>query len=210
MTAQCPDILFIRGNRHELCATPLDDYMRRMRKERRPQFVWESSACWRGYIASWEVRDGALYLIEIKGCMKRNDEFVDASLADAFPRWKPPVLASWVTDTLRCPEGRLLSYTHAGFASDYARDRLLHVEKGRVVAEWLRLNPPEPIWYRIDAEGKRTRFEGPHPEDEMLEDLFRPEETPEGSRYWGLPPEQDDEAAYMIAAEIRRPLVSET
>ena len=44
------------------------------------------------------------------------------------------------------------------FGSEYERDRLIQVVAGSVIGEWLRLNPlPEPILYRIDAAGGRTR-----------------------------------------------------
>ncbi|MGL4284841.1 MAG: hypothetical protein ACRCVA_00770 [Phreatobacter sp.] len=201
MTAQCPDVLTLRGRHQELCAIPLEGYLRRLRKAVRPAFRMTSTACRRGYIARWEVREDALYLVELEGRIERNGERLDANLGMALPWLKPPVLATWVSDCLRCPEGRLISYRHFGFASQYERDRLLHVEKGRVREEWLRLNPPEPIWYKIAADGGRTRFEYPHPEEPELDDPFPPEATPQGHYFWGQPPAEDDDESYVCGGD---------
>lgn len=193
MTAQCPDVLTLRGQHHDVCALPLEAYLSRLRKARRPVFLAESSACWRGYVARWEVVDEALYLVDLDGLIERDGAPIRANLKMALPWLKPPVLATWVSDCLRCPEGRLISYRHFGFESRYERDRLLHVEKGRVLEEWLRLNPPEPIWYKIMANGGRARFEWPNSGAPELDDPFPPEAMPQGHYFWGQPPEEDED-----------------
>lgn len=202
MTAQVPDRLVLRGEEYALCATPLEDYLKRVRKARRPAFMWSSTACYRGYVARWEVKARKLYLTALEGWIERDNAPISGGLRDAFPRLKTPLFASWVTDTLRCPEGRLLSYVHAGFASTYERDRLIHFEKGVLVSEWLRLNPPEPIWYRISVRGKRTRYEDPHPDADKLEDLYQPDETPSGHRYWGQSPKEGEQEGYLVGGAL--------
>jgi hypothetical protein len=205
VTAQIPDTLLLRGKQYALCNTPLDEYLRRLRKSRRPDFRPTSSACWRGYTAFWEVRDDLLYLVDLEGLAAREDAFVDVRIGEALPWLAPPVPATWVTGELRCPEGRLVSYVHAGFASGYERDRLIWVEKGRVVEEWLRVNPPEAEWYRIGSDGGRTRVEHRGREARELEDPFAPDEPPRGYRFWGNPPppDEDDEEDYVLGGEFR-------
>ena len=66
------------------------------------------------------------------------------------------------------------------FESEYERDRLIQVSAGSVIGEWLRLNPPEPILYRIDAAGVRTRVADYGRDAEPLDDPFAPDETPKG------------------------------
>ncbi|QCI68269.1 hypothetical protein [Phreatobacter stygius] len=194
-------MLALRGQLHDLCALPLEPYLRRLKKARRPVFVTTSSACWRGYVAHWVVRDDALYLVDLAGWMERDGEPIQASLEVALPWLKPPVLATWVSDWLRCPEGRRISYRHFGFESRYERDRKLRVEKGRVLEEWLRLNPPEPIWYRIAPGGGRTRFEVPHSGEPELDDPFPPEATPQGHHFWGQPPAVDQDEGDDLGAD---------
>jgi hypothetical protein len=201
MTAQIPDILIHRGERLSLCATPLDDYYRSTRK-RRPRFVRPSTACYRGYVATWEIREGKIYLVGIEGLLARGRKevtYVPADLATLFPAQEPRILATWITGELRCPEGGLRSYRHAGFGSEYERDRLIEVVEGSVVGEWLRLNPPEPILYRIDAAGGRTRV-ADYRDAKPLDDPFAPDETPKGHVFWGRPEDFGDSDGYEVWA----------
>lgn len=157
MTAQIPDRLIHRGREFDLCALPLEDYLKRRPKARRPKFLPGSTANWRGYVATWEIIDQQLYLTGIEDAFfDAGGEMRKASLATVFPRRPHPVPARWVTDQLRCPEGRLRAYIHAGFASEYERDRMFIFEKGVLVEEWLIHNPPAPLHYLIAPDGSRT------------------------------------------------------
>jgi hypothetical protein len=157
MTAQIPDRLIHRGRELDLCTLPLQDYLKRLPKARRPKFRPGSTANWRGYVAIWQIIDGRLFLTAIEDSVVEVDGRVEeANLATIFPHRSAPVAATWVTDDLRCPEGRLRSYVHAGFASEYERDRILAIEKGVLLEEWLVYNPPAPLHYLIAPDGSRT------------------------------------------------------
>jgi hypothetical protein len=111
-------------------------------KEGVPSFVF-STACWRGYLGTWEVKGGRLYLVKLVGrCEMVGDE---------------PIPADWVSGWIRVPRGELLEYVHMGFESVYAEELQLRFEGGveverRVVngrrggpRSWLkRLFPPKP------------------------------------------------------------------
>lgn len=162
MTAQIPDRLIHRGRELDLCALPLEGYLKRLPKARRPKFVPGSTANWRGYVATWEIIDGRLFLTAIDHAVfKADGKLNEASLAAIFPRGPHPVPATWVSDGLRCPEGRLRAYVHAGFASTYERDRILVIENGVLVEEWLVYNPPAPLHYLIAPDGSRTYATAP-------------------------------------------------
>lgn len=205
MTAQIPELLLHRSMRLDLCAQPLYDYLIRLPKTRRPDFEWTSTACHRGYIGTWEIRDGHLYLVALEGLLKTPAGFVEADLRAAFPWVKEALPANWVTGRLRCPEGRLVSYKHAGYASRYERDRLFDFERGRLVAEWLVLNPPDPIVYRIDEHGGRTCFDCMCSSDEcVLPDPLADCDITEAHKVWGRPPviEDDEEEGYVLAIAL--------
>src|ERR1700690_2290404 len=53
-----------------------------------------STACWRGYIGTWELKDGRFYLTNISGKYR-----VDGN---------DPVFADWFSGVLRIPDGELL------------------------------------------------------------------------------------------------------
>ena len=87
-------------------------------KEGVPSVVF-STACWRGYIGTWEVKGGRLYLVNLQGSYEMvGDE---------------PIPADWVSGWLRVPRGELLEYVHMGFESVYERELHLRVEGGVVV-----------------------------------------------------------------------------
>jgi hypothetical protein len=119
VTVQRPDRILLDGEPYDLLAEPLEDLFRQ--REARPPLVPLHTAAWRGYVASWAVRDGHLYLTD-----------VDGLVADPPPpggppgRWwdgptrafgledlfEPPlpaggIEATWVSGTLRCRQGGL-------------------------------------------------------------------------------------------------------
>jgi hypothetical protein len=157
MTAQQPDILIHRGRRLDLYGAPLYRHLVRIPRARRPKFRSGTTANHRGYVAVWEIIDGQLYLTAIEdACVMVDGALQDATLQTVFPRGPYPVPAKWVSDELRCPEGRLRWYIHHGFASRFERDRVFWVQKGVVVEEWLVHNPPAPLYYLIAPDGSRT------------------------------------------------------
>jgi hypothetical protein len=79
-----------------------------------------STACWREYIGTWEIKDGKFYLRRLVGCYRFRDE--------------EPIFADWVSGTLRIPMGERLQYVHMGFGSVYEKDLLIKLEKGIVVS----------------------------------------------------------------------------
>jgi hypothetical protein len=84
-------------------------------KEDVPSFVF-STACWRRYIGTWEVKGGRLYLVSLKGLSEMVGE--------------GPIPADWVSGWLRVPRGELLEYVHMGFESVYEEELQLRFEGG--------------------------------------------------------------------------------
>lgn len=137
--------------------------------------------------------------------MKVEDRFVEATLATALPWVKGSLPATWVDDRIRCPEGRLVSYVHNGFASRYERDRFFDFAHGRLMDELVVLNPPEPITYRIQPDGSRTCVDGSSHEE--IPDPLQGDDLGNAHKAWGLPPAHDQEGdeGYVIGGEYRFP-----
>lgn len=92
MSAQTPDVLRRRGVAREFCARPLEGYLARLPRARRPRFVVRSRACWRGYVATWAIEDGRLWLAGVEGLRDGPDgETRPASLAACFPWRRGPL-----------------------------------------------------------------------------------------------------------------------
>lgn len=96
-----------------------------------------NTACWRGYIGTWEIRQDAFYLVAVEGLYTLQGE---------------PILADWVSETLRIPCGNVLFYQHMGFMTIYEEELFVSIEKGRVTER-----------RRIDNRGKTPEDFLPRP-----------------------------------------------
>jgi hypothetical protein len=87
-----------------------------------------STACWRNYIGTWEVRDGQFFLKQVIGQYK-----IDGP---------DPVPATWFSGTLRLPQGDYLDCFTFSLNPLHERDLLIKIRKGRVVKQEVRVNCP--------------------------------------------------------------------
>lgn len=150
MTAQTPELLIFEGIEHSMCSEPLGDFF--ALGGRRPEFRAPHTACWRGYIGTWEVIGKRLYLTQLKGWLKSGEE---ATLETVFPGYGERVFAHWFTDTVRLPQGKQIKYVHMGYGSVYEQDLLLRFNKGEWIERSVRKNgtaePDAPEGYGIAA-----------------------------------------------------------
>lgn len=63
-TAQASDWLIVEGKKFALNTNPLDTELRKKQWER-PENAVISSGNWRGYIATWEIKGGELFLKDV-------------------------------------------------------------------------------------------------------------------------------------------------
>ena len=144
MTAQISEKLFYEGKQVGMCTNPLRDYFTFGGGQ--PKFACNCTALWRGYVGTWEIVHGRLYLVGLHGTL---DDGSDATLATVFPDYPDRVFAHWYSGTIRVPQGKLLKYVHAGYGSTYERDLFLELEKGVVVGQ------------RVQDNGKSESQEAP-------------------------------------------------
>ena len=64
-----------------------------------PSFVMISTANYRGYRATWEIKDGRLYLRDMVGRTREGD----VTIADVFPKRRPPIPVDWYTGAIIIP-----------------------------------------------------------------------------------------------------------
>lgn len=149
MTAQVTEDLLYKNQRLSMCNEPLALWVS-INKEK-CNFGTTSSACWRGYVGTWQVINNHLYLIELSAVSGGGDRL---SLSDVFDG-QEKVFAHWFNGEVRCPEGKLLNYVHGGYASTYEKDIFLTFEKGVLVSERTQVNgvgeSESPEGYGISA-----------------------------------------------------------
>ena len=78
MTAQCPETLLLRGEKLKLCTEPLGQYLKTMDNPIR--FHATTTVLWRGYIGTWTIEKGRLYLKELWGNQGDEDGYSEVGM----------------------------------------------------------------------------------------------------------------------------------
>lgn len=138
MTAQFTEVLRHRGETLSLCTYPLGVYWKS--SSNRIDLQSTSTGCLRGYVGTWEISGGRLYLVRFWGNRQGPSDFEEVGLSDVFPGYPDGVFAHWFTGELRCPKGARLRYVHSAFESKYEKDLLITVRSGVVINERLVVN----------------------------------------------------------------------
>ena len=136
-TGQIPDLLIIGKDTFSLFANPLESYFQVGHSREFPELKGcGSTACWRGYQAVWMIINKKLYLLKVQSCHTGNwctdthPANLQLMFGDKFSDGK--VFASWVTDSLVVPFGKLLRYIHMGYGSTYEFEKLISVKDGNI------------------------------------------------------------------------------
>jgi hypothetical protein len=133
-TAQYPDKIVYQGETHDLLSNPMESYFEKY-PDKRPRGGIMSTALWRGYVASFEIRDDQLFLkdIEVKipdSTNKKSYEYTWKSVINEVLPDKEPLKIDWMTGLLVIPGGKIVNYVHMGYGSTYENYILLALENG--------------------------------------------------------------------------------
>jgi hypothetical protein len=140
-TAQQGDVLRLNGKQYFIYTNPLKLYLQE-NPGKLPKSEVGSTGLWRGYVASWEVKDGHLLLVDV-GILKSVSQpgqkgfstEISSVMSEMFPNEKT-VPARWFSGHIIIPDGKLVKYVHMGYASIYERYIVLRIEKGAVSRQW--------------------------------------------------------------------------
>ena len=139
MTAQQTDQILIDGVQKLLFTNPLDAYCERYRRDIIFLQDHPNTACWRGYVAEWEIDEGMLFLLKVVGNISykgRGSDYnifhdkVPATLSGIFGPVRERVPAKWYSGELRIPCGEMIEYVHAGYGSRFPKYLLIPVVNG--------------------------------------------------------------------------------
>lgn len=134
-TAQASDLLIVEGKEFALNTNPLESQLEK-RKWKRPEEAVISSANWRGYIATWEIKDEKLFLKNatiLVSDPKDEDEYVSKSITQDLYPGASEVFADWYTGALIVPDGKMTRYVHMGYGSSFDHYQVFRVQAGKVV-----------------------------------------------------------------------------
>jgi hypothetical protein len=139
-TAIMPDFLIYNEDTLRIYSNPLESYLDNSDKCRpveMPEFYGcSSTACWRGYVALWELRNDSIFLQKVLCCNDWNlKDAKQISLKRMFGGKvkNNEVFANWVSIEVINPYGELLKYIHQGYDSIYEFERGFEFEKGELV-----------------------------------------------------------------------------
>jgi hypothetical protein len=106
--AQVHDEILVQGVKYPLQFAPLEPYLKRLyAKHSYRQLPFtpqdrEKGALLRPYVATWEIRQSALYLLSVKRLNRgpNREKWLQEVSATLFPDKSLPILASWFTGTI--------------------------------------------------------------------------------------------------------------
>jgi hypothetical protein len=133
-TAQYPDRIIFNGKEYSLHSNPLESYFEK-NPDKRPKGGVMSTALWRGYVATFEVRDSQLFVKDIQiqywdtTDKKNHDTKWKSVIMEVFGEQKN-IKVDWLTGLLVLPYGKLVNYVHMGYGSTYEKYFLLEINKG--------------------------------------------------------------------------------
>lgn len=127
-TAQAPEVLKFEGNTYSINTNPLEPWLA-AHPRALPKSEVISSGLWRGYIGTWAIRDGTLFLEDVR--ILTSDDRDRSVMKEMFPGGAPQP-AAWFTGNLIVPTGKLVKYVHMGYGSTYASYMIATVSKGTV------------------------------------------------------------------------------
>lgn len=135
MTVQVPDTLLHDGEELSLFGNPLDDYFTMAGINL--NFMGRVIAGSRGYVATWDIVNGRLYMVALSGWSGRQTRAMNF----VFPEYSDRVFAHWYSGVLRVPFGRRLRYVPEGYtALLHERDLLIDIDRGCVTRSQIRHN----------------------------------------------------------------------
>ncbi len=112
-TEQIRDVLTVGGGYYHIRETPLSQLYdsEKLSSILKPEVC---SGSWRGYKASWEIRDGHLWLTHIRKnpC---NDSYESIKAETLFPSKEYPIKAGWHNGKIILPVGEAISVMRKGF-----------------------------------------------------------------------------------------------
>lgn len=129
-TGQYPDYLIQGQDTVPIFNNPLEQYFEKVGKRELIDFenpCW-STACWRGYIAYWELKNDSLFLIKVTSCHDDCTESKEANLFAMFGNQRP--FASWYNGTLKAQMGELFSGSDMGYNAIYEFEDKLQIVNG--------------------------------------------------------------------------------
>ena len=148
-TAQVSDILIFGNETKELFTNPLGQlFLQKEEVSNKFSKIFSnykaliSSACWRGYIAKFVIKNDCLYVIDvfitISISPKDKSKLFDTEEISIFSELFEadiPVVCDFFTGVLTIPQGNMINYIHGGYLSEFEEYILIKVNNGKILEQ---------------------------------------------------------------------------
>lgn len=125
-TAQQSDVLYFERKNYRLNANPLEVLFIE-KPDLRPNSNFRTSANHRGYVATFSIVDGSLFIQDI--VFNKPEESI---VNDLFPSESERFL-NWYSGVLTIPLGEQVDYFHMAYATLYENYIMIRIVNGRVI-----------------------------------------------------------------------------
>lgn len=135
-TWQNGDKFIVDGDTVSIRSYPLEEYFKKkwFRKIGRVKIKGTCSALWRGYVATWELKNDSLFLVRVQTDYCGGNP-VDVDLYKEFKQKR--VFAKWVNSSILKTYGELLNYLHFGRLSIH-EGKITYSFRNGVLAETIK------------------------------------------------------------------------
>lgn len=131
-TAQIPDKLVYEGESYKLFTNPLESYFKK-HPDKKPIAEIMMTSLWRGYVATFEIKDYKFYVKDIEIPVRKEGDDTDLEwksvLEEVFPD-EDSLFMDWYSGLLVVPRGEMISYVHMGYASEYEEYTIVQITDG--------------------------------------------------------------------------------
>lgn len=138
-TAQQSDKLILNNKTERLFANPLESifFKNPELKEKYNTIISKydvliSTACWRGYIATFEIIDSELYIVDLTIEIAVEQTAKKISIFSELFETEKPVLCDY-SGMLIVPQGEMVKYIHGGYLSEFEKYIFIKITDGKVI-----------------------------------------------------------------------------
>jgi hypothetical protein len=140
MTVQLDNKIIYKGKSYFTYSDPLAVYL----SEKGIKVISDCSACWSGYVGTWEIVGSKLFIAKIEPFFLDEADEKKIRMESLFP-CQERVFADWYTGEIHIGLGKVLYYTNVFHTPVCEEDLYIQIENGIEVGARIEDNRNKPI-----------------------------------------------------------------
>ena len=140
MTVQLDNKIIYKGESYFTYSDPLAVYL----SEKGIKVTSDCSACWSGYVGTWEIFGSKLFIARIEPLFLDETDEKKIRMESLFP-YQEHVFADWYSGEIHIGLGKVLYYTNVFHTAICEEDIYIQIENGIEVGDRIEDNRNKPI-----------------------------------------------------------------